>query len=225
MIAGFLWRVGFGPLVRAMREPKRLVVCYHSIAGNGQYKHITTTLKDFTRQIEYLTARGYRFVKFSELMDAKDRVVAVYFDDGFRDVFTNAKQILEEKKIPATVFVTTSYADGAKDPAIYASWDELVALGNNWEIGSHSISHRKLTKLSKEEVKREMIESKKIIEAKTGRVVTAFSYPHGRASSETEALAHEAGFTLTTADKRFHKVRPDPDDSLAVFYWKTLNLW
>ncbi|MSR76483.1 MAG: polysaccharide deacetylase family protein [Candidatus Ryanbacteria bacterium] len=225
IVAGFLWQIGFGPLMRAVREPKRLALCYHSIADSGQYDHIRIAIKDFTRHIEYLAARGYRFVKCSELAAAKDRVAAIYFDDGFRDVFTNAKPILKQKNIPATLFVTTSYADGARDPAVYASWDEIAALGENWEIGSHSVSHRKLSKISKEEVRQEMIESKKLIEEKTGKAVTAFSYPHGRASSETEVVAREAGYMITTADQHFHKVRPDPDDSLPVFYWKTLKLW
>ena len=225
IIAELLWQTGVGPLLRVLREPKRLAVCYHSIADSGQHDHIRIAIKDFTRHIEYLAARGYRFVKFSELMSAQDRVAAIYFDDGFRDMFANAKPILEQKNIPATLFVTTSYADGLHDSAVYASWDEIAMLGKNWEIGSHSVSHRKLNKISKEEVYQEMTESKKIIEAKTGRVVTAFSYPHGRASTETEATARDVGYIMTTGDQNFHKVRPDPDDSLAVFYWKTLKLW
>lgn len=225
VIAELLWRAGFGPIARIMREPRRLAVCYHSIADSGQHDHIRIAIKDFSRHIEYIASRGYRFVKFSELASAQGRVAAIYFDDGFRDVFTNAKPILEQKNIPATLFVTTSYVDGTRDPAIYASWDVIRVLGSNWEIGSHSVSHRKLSKISKEEVRAEMAESKKLIEEKTGRVVTMFSYPHGRASAETEVIARETGYVMTTADTRFHKVRPDPDDSLAVFYWKTLKLW
>ncbi len=225
MIAGLLWRVGIGPLARALREQKHLAVCYHSIADSGQHDHIRVSIKDFTRHIEYLVSRGYRFVRFSELAGAQGRAAAIYFDDGFRNVFTNAKPILEQKNIPATLFITTDYAGGARDPAVYASWGEITALDSNWEIGSHSVSHRKLSKISKEEVQQEMTESKKIIEEKIGRAVMVFSYPHGRASRETEAIAREVGYTMTTADTRFHKVRPDPDDSLAVFYWKALKLW
>ncbi len=225
MIAGFLWQVGIGPLLRTVRAPEHLAICYHSIADNGQHDHIRIAIKDFSHHIEYLASRGYQFVKFSELASTQGRAAVIYFDDGFRDVFTNAKPILEQKNIPATLFVTTSYADGARDPAVYASWDEITALGSGWEIGSHSVSHRKLSKLSKEEVRQEMIESKKIIEEKTGRTVKVFSYPHGRASVDTEVIAHEVGYMMTTADERFHRVRPDPDDSLAVFYWKALKLW
>ncbi|MSR76131.1 MAG: polysaccharide deacetylase family protein [Candidatus Ryanbacteria bacterium] len=225
IVAGLLWQIGLGPLFRAVYEPKRLAICYHSITDSGQYDHIRIAIKDFTYHVEYLAARGYRFVKFSELASAQGRVAAIYFDDGFHDIFTNAKQILEQKNIPATLFVTTAYADGARDPASYASWDEIAALGGDWEIGSHSVSHRKLTKISKEEVRQEMAESKRIIEAKIGRIVTVFSYPHGRASGETEVIAREVGYAMTTASKSFYKVRPDPDDSLEVFYWKTLKLW
>jgi peptidoglycan/xylan/chitin deacetylase (PgdA/CDA1 family) len=50
------------------------------------------------------------------------RAVAVTFDDGYADVLTHAKPLLERYRIPATVFVTTDYLGRE------FWWDELARL-------------------------------------------------------------------------------------------------
>lgn len=52
------------------------------------------------------------------------------------------------------------------------------------EIGSHSITHRDLTKLSLEEVIHECVKSKETLEKLTGKPVTSFAYPYGRVNAE-----------------------------------------
>jgi peptidoglycan/xylan/chitin deacetylase (PgdA/CDA1 family) len=47
------------------------------------------------------------------------RTVAVTFDDGYVDILTNARPLLERYEIPATIFVTTGYLGQA------FWWDEL----------------------------------------------------------------------------------------------------
>ena len=94
-----------------------------------------------------------------------------------------------------------------------------------FEIGSHSRHHTKLNKVSLEEAKDEIVGSKREIEKKLGLPVVSFSYPKGRSSQVLEILVRRAGYTSTTADTHFHKVRPDPDDSFTLFKWKALNLW
>lgn len=52
------------------------------------------------------------------------------------------------------------------------------------EIGSHSITHRDLTKLSKQEKIHECAESKEALERIIGKPVTSFAYPYGRVDAE-----------------------------------------
>ena len=57
-------------------------------------------------------------------------------------------------------------------------WDDILILAEEGhDIGSHSINHKKLSKLSDEEMKYEIIESKKCLE-KNGIDVTSFSFPY-----------------------------------------------
>jgi peptidoglycan/xylan/chitin deacetylase (PgdA/CDA1 family) len=77
--------------------------------------------------------------------------------------------------------------------------DELrsLAAGGLVEIGAHSVTHSMLTSLPLEAQRREMLESKRQLEAVIGRPVTSFAYPYGghqMVSPETIALAKDCGF-------------------------------
>lgn len=233
-IAPLIWYSGLGALGNRLFLPRRLIIAYHSISGaqnakelrNDSYSSLSISKEVFTQQIKYIQRWGYTFVYFRDLLSRDGgKTAAIYFDDGFRDVLTNAHQILKNEQIPATLFLTTDYLDQKKDPGVYITWGEAKRMGDLFEFGSHSVTHRKLNKILIEEAREEMRVSKEKIEKTLGTRVTSFSYPKGRSSQTLETVAHEVGYTLTTADPRFHKVRPDPDDSMAVFYWKVLSLW
>ncbi len=59
--------------------------------------------------------------------------------------------------------------------------DQLVAAGEGdlVEIGSHTVTHPYLTRVSPAEQAREISESKRVLEALTGRPVRYFAYPGG----------------------------------------------
>lgn len=224
-----LWESGIGPLFRVVREPKILILAYHSIhnvSTNSDYAHISISKGNFEAQISYIERRGYRFIHFRDLLKhPQEKVVAIYFDDGFKDVLENAYLTLKNRGIPATLFVTTDYADQKKEAGKYLTWEQIKTMSDVFEFGSHSVSHIKLNKASLDVARDELSISKKIIEEKTGAHVVSFSYPYGRSSNELENIAKEVGYELTTADARLHKARPDLDDAPDVFRWKLLRLW
>lgn len=78
------------------------------------------------------------------------------------------------------------------------SWSEINEMtSSNITFGAHTCSHRRLAGLTKEDARREIIESKLIIEKKTGKKVTAFAYPFGTSADYNETtvrLVREAGF-------------------------------
>jgi peptidoglycan/xylan/chitin deacetylase (PgdA/CDA1 family) len=79
---------------------------------------------------------------------------------------------------------------------IILSWDEVREMNHDGiTISAHSVTHPMLTKLSPEQVKDEIIESKKIIEERIDRPVTAFAYPGGRFDRDTISLLKESGFS------------------------------
>ena len=75
------------------------------------------------------------------------------------------------------------------------SWDEVREMNNDGiAFGAHSVTHPILTNLPPEQAKREISESKKIIEERVNQPVTAFSYPGGRFSNDTTSLLKDSGF-------------------------------
>lgn len=79
------------------------------------------------------------------------------------------------------------------------SWDEVAAMAKEEKIefGAHTINHPILTKISKEEAEKEIIDSKHKIEEKTGQKITAFCYPNGQEGDFDENIINilkENGF-------------------------------
>ncbi len=69
----------------------------------------------------------------------------------------------------------------AKSRSEMLSWEEINQLASDSlvTIGSHTVSHASLSKMSIERVRSEYIDSKKIIEGNIGRKVIHFAYPYG----------------------------------------------
>ena len=69
-------------------------------------------------------------------------------------------------------------------------------------FGAHTVSHSLLSTLSDEQARREIRESKRKIEAETGRPVKSFCYPAGRAdffSERDKRILREEGFTCAVS--------------------------
>jgi peptidoglycan/xylan/chitin deacetylase (PgdA/CDA1 family)/SAM-dependent methyltransferase len=81
------------------------------------------------------------------------------------------------------------------------TWTEVMDLKDDpWiRFGSHSMTHSSLASLPAEDQANELRQSKAALEAGTGRRITSLAYPYGLAkdySSQTAALAHEAGYKM-----------------------------
>jgi peptidoglycan/xylan/chitin deacetylase (PgdA/CDA1 family) len=112
--------------------------------------------------------------------------VVISFDDGYKGVRTNAFPILAEFSFAATVFISVDIIERRTAENGYwsawepMSWDDISYLaGQGIEMGSHGLSHCRLTDVSIGRLEAEIMESKKIIGSKAGKAVGSFSYPHG----------------------------------------------
>lgn len=86
-----------------------------------------------------------------------------------------------------------------------APWEQLAALSDSLvSVESHSVSHRTLTRLSDEELRRELRESADVLEARMGRRPNWIAYPYGRwdarVARETLAAGYRGGWTLNGSD-------------------------
>jgi peptidoglycan/xylan/chitin deacetylase (PgdA/CDA1 family) len=95
---------------------------------------------------------------------------------------------------------------------LYMTAQDLRMVGPGIAIGSHSVSHRVLSRLSRAEVIEELVQSKAVIEAAAGRVVNIFAYPIGRAGdvpSDADSLLPACGYAMGfTMEAGRNVVRP-----------------
>jgi peptidoglycan/xylan/chitin deacetylase (PgdA/CDA1 family) len=70
---------------------------------------------------------------------------------------------------------------------------------NGIKFGAHSLSHEVLTNLSAENLKIEIQESKKLIEARLGKEVETFCYPHGMLDERVVRAVQNSGINGAVA--------------------------
>ncbi|MGB9590837.1 MAG: polysaccharide deacetylase family protein, partial [Candidatus Hydrothermia bacterium] len=80
-------------------------------------------------------------------------------------------------------------------PGIHMDAGELrVLAARGWEIGSHTMSHPDLTRLGKEALRAELIDSREKLEDILGRRVRFIAYPFGRFNEGVKGAARDAGY-------------------------------
>ena len=188
-----------------------LVLCYHAVSP-GWPEHVSVTPDALERQLSRLLRRGYRAATFTDavLSPPHRRTLAVTFDDAYRSVHEHARPVLDGLGIAATVFAPTRWVSAAEPMPLAAAewrgtphepelrcmtWDELGELGDaGWEIGSHTVSHPMLTRLSDEALAGEMADSRAAIEAALGRECRSHAYPYGDFDDRIARAAGAAGY-------------------------------
>ncbi len=111
---------------RALGRTPLFVLMYHRVAElRADPWDLAVSPRHFAEQIEILT-RKRRPISLSRLAETSppDGAVAITFDDGYIDLVTNAKPVLEKFDCAATVFVPTGLVGRTRD----FWWDELTRL-------------------------------------------------------------------------------------------------
>ncbi len=148
------------------------------------------------------------------------RQVAITFDDAYRNLHRNGIPVLRTLGVRALTYVvagligkTNAWDHGSglrrerlMDHAELRDW-----LEEGHEIGSHGLTHRHLTSLSRDEARREIEDSKKMLEDDFGRPVRHFCYPSGGLTDTLRDLVQAAGYeTATSTQPGYNGVETDP---------------
>lgn len=196
------------------------ILMYHQIGEpapkGAPYRSLSVHPADFKRQMTWLQRFGYRGLSMHDLMpyikgERQGRVVGITFDDGYRNVYNNALPVLRKLDFTATNYIVSNQIDGGN------VWDYPKGIAHSdlmsadelrgWilagcEVGSHTLSHPNLPKISTEQADIEIRASKAELEQALDIEVSAFCYPYGAESLELRDRVKQAGYNNATTTAR-----------------------
>ncbi len=197
-----------------------LVLCYHGISETWP---AATSVKpgDFERQLSELAGLGYRGATFSDALTLApaEKTLVVTFDDAHRSVLELAAPAMARLGIPGTVYVPTGYAgtdrpmgwDGYdvwmgtehEDELLCMGWDQLRGLASEgWEIGSHTHSHPRLSRLDDAGVAAELTNSRRECEERMAVPCSSIAYPYSDYDARVVRASYEAGYRFAATVPR-----------------------
>ena len=173
-----------------------------------------------------------------------DACVALTFDDAFRNFYDVVWPMLQEHRVPATLFVPTGFVDGTSPAPIGGvdlppcSWSQLreLAASDVVTIGSHTCTHPDLRSLNRDGLEAELRNSRARLEDELGVPVGSFCYPRAlwnrrveREVAEVYDLAVIGGGRRITASNlnphRLWRTSIRRDSPLPVEQWLTSPWW
>ena len=130
----------------------------------------------------------------------KTAVLTTSWDDGHRcDV--RLARMLKEHGLKATFYVAPENQEFAKHELL--TFPEIRDLSRDFEIGAHSMTHRRLPTISEQEAVREIAESKAVLEHVTGKEIKVFCYPGGAYTKLHVQLVKDAGYQYARTVARY----------------------
>lgn len=123
--------LGVDALVRRVRMPSLLIVCYHGVREDASpARHWLLLARSvLKRQLQWLD-RHYDVRPIDEALarvtqgDGRRPLAAITFDDGYRSNATLALPLLQSLGLPATVYLTTGHIGSGT--LLWTTWLELV---------------------------------------------------------------------------------------------------
>jgi len=210
-------------------SPSISVLMYHQVGKFAEPKAHRSCYCDsgaFRAQMALLKWAGYRVISleqaYAALFDGQPlpgRSVVLSFDDGYENFADNALPVLQEFAYPSVLFAVSGllgqpaqWLDGNGDKPGLLSASRLAELRlANVEIGSHSVSHPRLSRLDPARVWQEVADSKAELENVLGAAVKFFAYPYGDYSPDVRDAVIRAGYQAAlTCSRGAANTAPNP---------------
>lgn len=172
------------------------VLAWHEIAERPTSTAVTP--RRFAAQIDLLADMGLPVVGLAESMTRSGRGVALTFDDGHLETYTEAYPLLARRGLTATVYVvtglvaTSAWFEPGGRPMNWSMIRELHAAG--WTIGSHTVSHPRLTEAGDETLRQELAASRAALEDALGSPCRHFCAPYGAMDQRVLDAVLAAGY-------------------------------
>lgn len=206
---------------RSHFQEGQAILCYHKtepVPAGARIKGLYLEPALFQKQIRELSAAGFSFVPPGAA--GGSGAITITFDDGFRSNFEAAIPVMRDAGCRAINYLVadrigkTSDWEAAEGGEARALMDEAqvrdwLAAGH-W-IGAHTCTHPRLSRISRDRAKEEIVSSRKKLEDLFGTAIDHFAYPYGDYDDAVADLVREAGFqTACTMDRGVNQRGMDP---------------
>lgn len=192
------------------------ILMYHAVEDAVRppaYKHFYVLAREFAWQMHALKRAGYTAITLARLADALDgrgalppRPIVLTFDDGYLNLKANVHPLLRELGFDYTVFLVADKVGKTNDwvapegyqPTPLLGWPDIVEMQRDGGVSfeAHTLTHPRLTQLSPDALRRELGDSKAILEDKLQVPTDVLCYPYGAVSDKVAQAAREAGYAL-----------------------------
>jgi len=194
--------------VTARKDPKVLVLLYHNLVYGRTGSEYHRDIYNFEHDLAFLR-RNFRIIGLDQLHGVQSGKLTlttdaaiITFDDGDLSMYMIAYPLLREYGIKASFFLVSDFVGEVG----YMNWNQVRemdacvdAQGEKlFTFGSHTKSHRPLGELAAADVRFELSESRRKIEAELGSPVGILALPFnsGAGRTDIQAIAAAVGYTI-----------------------------
>ena len=210
--------------LRSLFDSGLPVLCYHKVGRKPRgvkLRGIYVGTGLFARQLRQLKTNGYKSVPSDRLASSGpfSREMVLTFDDGSLTTLHHAVPLMAEVGFCAINYLVSDLLGGVNQ------WDTVrgevpdrlmdetqvrdwMAAGH--EIGAHTKTHPKLSRIPAAQAREEISGSKKSLEDRFGVPIRHFCYPYGDYTTVVRDMVEEAGFeTAVTVDPGVRRADTD----------------
>jgi len=174
------------------------IILYHRIDYSPIDSRYYVSPEKFDDQMKLLHDWGYTSITSTMLLNAINQGASLpprpflfTIDDGNLDNYTNMFPIMQKYGFTGVLYIVGNYV-GAQN---YMSAEQILEMHDaGWEVGSHSMNHYDLTHLPPDNMRFEIVESRKFLEQALNIPILTFAYPFGLVNDSAYDYVKFAGY-------------------------------
>jgi peptidoglycan/xylan/chitin deacetylase (PgdA/CDA1 family)/glycosyltransferase involved in cell wall biosynthesis len=203
------------------RQREVPVIMYHRFIQQDSEKGVHGTwlpVSMLEKHFQLLKWLGYETLTFQDLaehgfihrLQPGKKFIIITVDDGYRDNLTLLLPLLKKYNFKAVIYAVSGedhnrwdvdVSENPDRPVPLMTQDELKQIANSGyvEIGGHTLTHPRLSKLTAAEQRHQIVENKRVLEQLLGKTLISFAYPYGDYNEQSKNLVAEAGYPFAVA--------------------------
>ena len=221
----FLLALCLVPLPAPAAGPGNVPVLVYHRFGPRVADSMTVTDRVFASHLRWLHDNGYTVIPLQSLVAylrgegpaPPEKAVVISADDGHQSVYTDMRPLVEQYRIPVTLFI---YPSAISNASYAMTWEELRELKRTglFDLQSHTYwhpnFHREKKKLTPEAYRKfvttQLQRSKTVLEKRLGAPVDLLAWPFGIYDAELEQAAAKAGYLAAFSIDRRNAATAEP---------------